>query len=1164
MRKSAFYKDILCTLKNNFSRFIAITVMATLGTGVFAGFAVGCLDVLRSADDFYHEQNNYDIQIVSALGLTNGDVAAVSGIDGVRTVFGNVSMEVKAERIGGNSALANLTTLDGGEMNKPYILEGVLPIQSGQIAVNSKFIDDTGLRIGNMLTLTQADIEDSTAVNSMKPQLAVNQYKITAVVQDPLDISNAEGGIASVSFSNNSKYTMYTTSDCIKSNIYSAIYLTISDAGSLDSYSEQYQQLVEKISSAIQTTIQEKRQQERYDEVVKDSNDQISDNEKLLTDKMAGAEKKMASAQKKIDKGWIQFHKGTQKLRANETKLISGEKTFADARKIADKKFVAAQKEIDNGLKKLNTAEVKLNKKEKEVLKQFTAYEKQAANSRLTMNKQKSKADKQLLDTIALLPSEARTIWNTNATRKIWSDMIADGKQAAPYLLAVKQGDVPTKAETDAYNATMIKLQKNTESLAAHFVFEGTSLTQEQITAFSNLAVTYGTLNYSQDLLNKESATLASQKKSAMKELAAARKQIKDSKAKLVNGQKELNQNKAQLAQKQAEIEQGKKKITDAKQKLISAKTDLKNGQKELNENKQKYKESIAKAQRKLADAKVKVNEIAVPKWYVWDRRDNESFAGLKSDMDFIQAVTKAFPIIFFLVAVLICLSSMTRMVEEDRGLIGTYKSLGYSNFAISLKYILYAVLSCVIGGILGSMIGFIGLPMVIKSIFSNMYILPMFELHFYLSYAFGGFGLFLIGIAGATAVSCAAMLRRRPAELMRPKAPKAGSRILMERIPFLWKRLNFLRKITCRNLFRYKKRAIMTIVGILGCTMLIVLGFGLRDTIGGLISDQFDTVTLYDAITVTDNLNKDEMNMLAKEWISLGKVTDVLQLQISSMTLRSKSGHTDITVMIIPDNADLNQYIHLRDSTTEEAMLLPPKGIAVTQNAAKQLALTNGDTVSLLNEENLQRDFPVAFVATNYAGNYVFVSESTYQAAFGDYAGTSFLLNLTPNIDGQQWLNALQEDDRILTVSSSQTAIDSFNEINIDMVIYLLIGMSAVLALAVLFTLSNININERERELATIKVLGFQRKEVYSYVNKETMILSLIGILCGLPAGYGMTYAIMGNLSMADITFKVRVSPVAYLIAALLTLVFAILVNKITNKGLRKINMVEALKSVE
>lgn len=1193
MRKGAFYKDISRTLKYNLSRFIAITVMAAIGIGVFSGFAVGCLDAFESADRFYDKQNTYDIKIVSTLGLTEDDLSAASGVKGVSSVFGSQSMDVKAEQSNGNLQLASLNTLDTKGMNRPYVLKGTLPTQSGQIAVNSKFIEDTGLKVGDSITLTENDTnkkaetldtkaadsgnDDKTDLgmtiegDSTVPALAVNNYKITAIILSPLNISNTKKGIASASFSSSSsEYMMFATADCIKSDIYNAIYITINGASKLDGYSTEYQSMVDNMTTTIKSTIQKSRQQVRYDEVAGDAKVKIVEAEGRLKDKMAEAEQKLFDAQKKIKDGWVDINDGQAKLLDNEAKLSNGEQALSDAQKSAYEKFSTAQKEIDNGWTELKVGEEKLNSQEGAALKQFSVNEQKLAENRNVLDKQKSEADAQLTSAVAVLRAEAQKTWISEAAKKVWEDMIEDGVKAAPYLLAVKQGETPSQEQRDAYNAAMVRLQRDTQAFAACFITGGSSLTEEQIAVFSNLAVTHGTLNYSQTLLKESSEVLASQKISALKEISDARQKIEDSKPQLVSGQNKLNDSKAeaevQFVKKQAEINEGKQNLMDAKRKLEDAKAELTEGQVELDKNKSDYKDSIATAKLKLADAKEKITNISMAKWYVWDRSDNDSSAGLKSDISFIQEVTKAFPIIFFLVAILISLTTMTRMVEEDRGLIGTYKSLGYSNYQISLKYILYAVLACVIGGIFGNIIGFVALPKVIGIITSSLYVLPMFQLSFNLGYGLVGFGLFLLGIVGATTISCAEMLHQRPAELMRPKAPKAGSRILLEHIPFIWKGLSFLNKVTCRNLFRYKKRAVMTIVGILGCTMLIVLGFGVKDTVGGLMSDQFDNVSVYDAIVVTDNLSVEKMNTLADEWKVSGKVNDVLQLQTKTLTLRSNSDSLDITVMVIPEAEDLGRYVHLYDSGTHRAMVLPPNGIVVTQNAAKKLDLTSGDIVSMQNEDNVEHDFPVAYVATNYAGNYVYISESCYQAAFGDYTGTSFLMNLTNNKDGLKWLDTLSDDDRIISVNNSQAVRDAFSDVNklINMVVYLLIGMSAVLALTVLFTLSNINISERERELATIKVLGFQRKEVYSYVNRETFILTLLGILCGLPAGYGITYGILANVSIADIAFKVRVSMITYLIAAVITLIFALLVNKITNKGLRKINMVEALKSVE
>jgi putative ABC transport system permease protein len=1184
MRKKAFYKDINRTLKNNLSRFIAIVVMTALGTGVFTGFAAGCMDVFNSADHFYDKQNTYDIKIASTLGLTENDLAAVAKLEPIRSVFGNCSMDVMLTQSDGKQLLANITTLDPDGMNVPYVLEGTLPTKSGQIAVNLKFIHDTGLQIGDTITLTEtAPDEDNSSIDlattdsgedetdSTAPSLAVTHYEITAIILSPLNISNTEGSITAVSFSSSSSdYMIYATKDSVKSELYTAIYLTLDGTTELDCYSESYQTLVEGMTTKIKETLQKERELARYNEIVDDANSKIAEAEQVLMDKITETDQKLAEAQAKINDGWKDYYEGLEEVQINNTKLTEGQETLKDAKITAKKKFRSAQKEINDGLAELNSGEEELNRQEADAVEKFTTYEQQITNSQKELDLQKSEAADQLSAVVATLPTEALEIWNSEVTKKVWEVMISDGMKAAPYLLAVKQAETPTAEQTDTYNKAMAQLQSDTQDLAVGFASGGSPLTQEQINIFSTLAVTNGTLNYSQRMLDENSMALATQKSDALKQISDARQQINDGKTKLIHGQKELDQNKVeaerQFTEKQEELKDGIKKLEDADKKLSDALVELKDGQEELNKNKTEYEDSISMARQKLNNAKEEVADIKPGKWYVWDRSENDSFTGLDNDVSFIQAITKAFPIIFFLVAILVSLTTMTRMVEEDRALIGTYKSLGYSKHQISLKYILYAMLACVAGGILGNLIGFYGLPQVIGIIMSSLYVLPTFQLSIYPFYALSGFGLFLLGIVGATMFACVEMLRKRPSELMRPKAPKEGSRILLERIPFLWKRLKFLNKVTSRNLFRYKKRAIMTIVGILGCMMLIVLGFGVRDTVGGLMSDQYDNVTVYDAIVVTDHLNTEEMNKLDKEIKASGMVKDGLQLQISSLTLWSSSDNLDITVMVIPDNADLDAYVHLKDTVNNKKRSLPKDGIVVTQNAAKQLKLKRGDIVSLQNEDNLEYQFPVAFVTTNNAGNYSYISESFYQEAFGDFAGTSLLLNLKDASKGQEWLNNFKEDNRILTVSSSQEARDTFGDVKkiINMVVYLLISMSAVLALTVLFTLSNINVSERERELATMKVLGFKHKEVYSYVNNETLILTLLGILLGMPAGYGITYAILANVSIANIAFHVRVSVAAYLTAALLTMIFTLLVNKITNKTLRKINMVEALKSVE
>lgn len=997
MRKRAFYKDIFRTIRDNLSRFIAIAVMIALGTGVFTGFAAGCMDVFDSADHFYDKQNTYDIKIASTLGLEEEDLSAVSSLENVSSVFGNCSLDVLATLKDGKQLLANVTTLDAGGMNEPYVLEGTKPTRPGQIAVTSKFINDTGLQIGDTITLEEstadtADTEEAASSENSgdeedfviaadneqaSPSLAEKKYEITAIILSPLNISNTEGTIAAISISSSSTdYMMYVTKDCIKSDVYTAIYLTLDDTIGMDCYSAEYQTLVEDMTATIEDTIQNEREHARYEKVAGDARLKLSEAEQELSDKITEAEQEFTDAKAKIEDGWNSYKEGIKELQDNQAKLTDGQQALGEAKESTKKKLTAAQKEIDTKSAELEAGEKKLNRQEEDASVKFAAYEQQLNNNQNDLKKQRSEAEAQLTKAVAGLSPEAYKIWSSEAAKEIWADMISDGISAAPYLLAVKQGDTPTGELTDTYNAAMGKLQSDTQALAVCFATGGYPLTEEQTKNFSTLAVTHGTLSYSQRMLDENAAVLATQKADARKQISDAREKLEDGKSKLINGQKELDKNKeeaaSQFADKQTELSEGMKKLSEGKQKLEDAAADLTEGQKELDENRAEYEASIATAKQKLSDAREDIAAISMAKWYVWDRSENDSFDGIDNDISFIQAVTQAFPIIFFILAILVSLTTMTRMVEEDRTLIGTYKSIGYTKLHISMKYILYAALACITGGILGAGIGFIVLPKVIWIIVQAMYVLPTFQYSFYPVYGLGGFGMFLLGILGATIFACTEMLYKRPAELMRPKAPKEGSRILLERVSFIWKRLKFLNKVTSRNLFRYKKRAIMTIIGILGCTMLIVLGFGIRDTVGRVMSDQYGNVTVYDAIVVTDNLNTEEMNQLEDELTESKMVKEKQQLQIATLALSSSRDNVDITVMVIPDDADFDSFVHLKDMETNHKMSLPIEGIVVTQNAAKQLKLKKGDTVSLQNEENLEKDFRIAFITANNAGNYV------------------------------------------------------------------------------------------------------------------------------------------------------------------------------------------------
>jgi putative ABC transport system permease protein len=549
--------------------------------------------------------------------------------------------------------------------------------------------------------------------------------------------------------------------------------------------------------------------------------------------------------------------------------------------------------------------------------------------------------------------------------------------------------------------------------------------------------------------------------------------------------------------------------------------------------------------------------------WYIQDRTSLDSYSSMVNDLSSIEAVGKVFPVIFLLVAVLMSLTSMTRMVEEERGLIGTYKALGFSNGAIYRKYLLFASMASLLGGLLGDVFGFVLMPNFISLVLEELYTVPHYVLRFDLMYGVGGILLFLVAIVGATALACRSELRQMPASLMRPKAPRAGSRVFLERLPVIWNRLKFLNKVTVRNLFRYKKRLFMTVGGIMGCTALILCGFAIKDSIDRLGPRQYQEVYRYDLMAVAQET---QQGKLVEQLAADGKAEDYLDVRVDSVKLLNSSGDAEkMQLMAIPDGAAAGEYIRLENL---DGKLVQPEGegVLLTQNAARILGVKAGDSLTLEDMGLKQHQVTISHVVKNYLGNSVYVPQKQYETLFGGYAPNGVLAHL-PTLSGQEqaaYAEKLLDNDAVLSAVSTAALLDEYGFDLMNAVLLLIIVMAGGLAFVVLFTLSNTNISERNRELATIKVLGFYDKEVHQYVNKETLLLTAAGILIGLPVGRFISGFLTVALNMPSIHFAVSVKPVSYLMTAALTFCFAVAVNWITNRTLNRIVMVEALKSVE
>ena len=598
-----------------------------------------------------------------------------------------------------------------------------------------------------------------------------------------------------------------------------------------------------------------------------------------------------------------------------------------------------------------------------------------------------------------------------------------------------------------------------------------------------------------------------------------------------------------------------------------------------------KYDENVEEIKDKISDIKRK-------EWYILDRNQNSGFVSYAQDTERIENLAKVFPVVFFVIAALISLTSMTRMVEEQRTQIGTLKALGYTKTQIASKYIIYAILATAIGGIIGMSIGFKIIPEIIIRIYRMMYTIPNIITEFNIKIGTMGLGVAMLCTVGATIISCYKELVLSPAELMRPKSPKAGKRVLLEKITWLWKKFSFTQKVTLRNLFRYKKRVLMTIIGILGCTALMVAGFGLRESVSNMIPLQYGEVFKYDInITFKNETSRENIKNGIEQIAKLEEIQEGMSFNMQAVEILNIENTQDIQ-MIIPENVEeLRKYISLENRKTKQKYDLNDEGVIITEKLAKLLDIKEGDNITIKNADEKQGEVKVVGITRNYLMHYLYMNPELYKQVFGEEVKYNTMLakenaeiikrnlqNIKNKKEREEEKEQVQEkiEDRlgkqilentnISTISFTTKAKSMFDDVmqNMKFVVWILIVAAALLAFVVLYNLANVNISERIRELATIKVLGFYDNEVYEYVGRETAILTIIGILLGLIGGYSLNMFIIKTCELDMLMFDPSISMWSYVYAAGLTVLFTGVVNVATYFALKKIDMIESLKSVE
>ncbi|MCB4881182.1 FtsX-like permease family protein [Bifidobacterium pseudocatenulatum] len=1035
----AFIKDMVRMWLHAWKRFISIALISLLGVAVLTGIYAGCRDAFLATDRFFDTQGLHDIQVLSTVGLTDDDIAALRKVSGVAKVQGERSQTVTVDLNGKKTVTMQEIGTNG--IDQPYLQSGRMPEKSGEIAVTRKFIKDSGYKKGDHITVTPQDsasssvsdsaesdnqtgengsqmsdsaesdtqdgkraarVTDSGESDNQAPSFPT-ELTIVGVVLDPQDLTNPDGYSGTNAFrsSATSDYTFFAPSDGVTGSMYTAVTILVKGAADKDSFSDVYDDTVSEVADRIDGTVRTNRQKARHQEL-----------------------------------------------------LDAGTKQIDEAKAQTDKQFAAAQQQIDSNRSQLN----------------------------------------QQIDQIVNMQAGAAAGSLDETTRETLRETVI---AASPQLAEAK----------------------------------------------------------------------------------------------------------AQLDQAQSKLDQQKK---DTERTLQSKQNELE-------------------------------DSIPQVRWYVQDRSQIGGFSSLKSDLESIQSLGNAFPIVFLLVAVMMSLTAMARMVEEDRGLIGTYTGLGYGRLAVASRYLLFALFACLIGGGLGLIAGFLGIPAFLLVVLRGLYVMPDVRLAYDWLYGTAGVALFVIGVLAAAVYACVQEMRQKPASLMRPKAPRAGSRILLERIKPLWNRMSFLGKVTARNIFRFKSRLIMTVGGVAGCTALIVCGLAINDTVAALGAKQYQDVYQYDLMVVA---NDDDADAMRQKVASDGRVTSSMDVRVESGDLTGDSGSESIQLVAVPDSecSEFGKMVTLQPvrsswvdgakslfsgksrasssasslsdsgasdangtSGTKDAISLDDDGVIVSQSAASAMGVKAGGMVTLTNGDDMQAEAHVSAVIRSVIGSDVYVSETYYRQLFDTAAsGTSSASSASDSgesdnqngesgtsngasSNGQQlvwnamyaklkgsgesqaaYAEKLEDDDAVMKAVSCAHMAESFKFDLMGAVVALIVALAGGLALVVLFTLANTNVSEREREMATLKVLGFFDKEVHHYVNREMMVLTMMGVVLGLPLGRFVGGLLTAALNMPALYFEVECTPLSYVIAAGATMAFALLVQLFVNPVLDRIDPISSLKSVE
>ncbi len=1154
MKKKVLVKNLFRSIGGSLTRYIAIVAIIALGAGIFVGLRTTKSDMVATGQKYMDSQNMFDLRLLSTYGWTQEQVTEIAGFSGVEAAEGIISVDVLGTL--GDEAQSGVYKLYSipDTLSKPYLLAGRMPQAANECLADGAHA--TSAVLGETFTVAAENDKDTLEM------LAEQTYTVVGYVATPLYMDTSRG---STTLGNGTVQAfLYVPKESFDTDYYTEIHITL--PGEYAVYTTAFDDAMDDMAERLETDLMPLALQR-------------------LEDVRTTGEQEYADGMAEYSKGLEDYQSGKaeaeEQLAAGEQELLDGEQTLADQKALletGETELLAAEELLSDSADQLGDARSLLAQSKAEAYAQLAQANADLLENYKTVSENLQQVNDGLLQIesgLGQLDSGISQLESGLQQLDTALTLVQSLNSSLGPALEAARTALDTAKEQGLDDETVARLEAELEAL--------TQKQQEYIQKEQELLDSQEAYTQQLEQLRQQRQELAAQQQTleaAKSELDTAMAAIDTGFLELQNSRTELD---SQFASAEAEIEAGtvqleagQRELEAKRKELEEGKQALADGEAQLREARQTYEQEKEDALAELADAQAELDSalaeltearhtldtLEEPQVYALTRNANVGYLALDNNSDIVEGISAVFPAFFLLIAALVCITTMTRMVEEERTQIGTMKALGYTDGEVIGKYLIYAGSAAVLGCGLGVVVGSVVFPVILWRAYGLILTVPQQELVLHLNW-----GLCAAVVAVYTAVTlavtwycCRRSLREVPAELIRPRAPANGKKIFLEYLPF-WNKIRFLNKVMLRNTVRYRQRLLMMLVGIGGCTALLLTGFGIRDSISDVAVNQFAEVSLYDLeVRFTDGMDEAAQERFRQEFAAC---TTSFFYQSSGEV--DYGGHSR-EITFLAGGSDLEQ--HLDFHCGEEPLSMPQEGEAlISAGAAEELGIRAGDTVTFRSGDLQMLTLRISGVYDNYVYNYLITTQDTAAGQWGEQPQVQMAyVNVAQGQDVHEVATKMLAAKGVMNVTVCQDLEEQVNKMMdaLDLVVITVLICAGLLAMIVLYNLTNININERIREIATIKVLGFNDAESAAYVFKENMLLSAVGSLLGLAGGYGLLSFVMSQIRVNMVWLPARLLPVSYILSILLTMLTACLVDFVLYFKLNKINMAEALKSVE